>query len=68
MNKINNKKYKKNIEKILQASTQEILWGGIIGAHSELSSAESLNSEGCLNQSWSNAMYVELIDSLSQKR
>ena len=64
---INNKKFKNNIEKIMKASTEEILWKGILGAHSELSSAESLNSEGCLNQAWSNAMYVELIDSLYQK-
>ncbi len=59
--KINKNKFKSNIAKILSASTQEILWKGVIGAHSELSSAEKLTSEGCLNQAWSNAMFVELI-------
>ncbi|MBI2651294.1 hypothetical protein HYX01_02390 [Candidatus Woesearchaeota archaeon] len=65
--KINKKKFKEKITKIINASAEEILWKGIIGAHSELSSAESLNSEGCLNQSWSNAMFVEAIDVIANK-
>ncbi|MEK6948645.1 MAG: amylo-alpha-1,6-glucosidase [Nanoarchaeota archaeon] len=67
MLRLNSKKYKSQINKILDASAQDILWKGIIGAHSELSSAEKLKAEGCLNQAWSNAMFVELIDSLFEK-
>lgn len=67
MIRLNNKKFKNYIEKIMKASTEDILWKGVVGAHSELSSAESLKSEGCLNQAWSNAMFVELIDSLFEK-
>ena len=67
MLRLNSKKYSNQINKILEASTLDILWKGIIGAHSELSSAEKLKAEGCLNQAWSNAMFVELIDCLFQK-
>ena len=64
--KVNKKKFKAKIDKILRASTEEILWKGIIGAHSELSSAEKLESESCLNQAWSNAMFVELVDEITK--
>ncbi len=64
MLRLNRKKYAYQINKILEASTSDILWKGIIGAHSELSSAGQLRAEGCLNQAWSNAMYVELADEI----
>ncbi|MEK9165682.1 MAG: amylo-alpha-1,6-glucosidase [Patescibacteria group bacterium] len=57
--------FKKYINKILQASTCEILWNGIAGHHAELSSANDFKSQGCLSQAWSSAMYVELVDALS---
>ncbi|MBI2659479.1 hypothetical protein HYX05_05270 [Candidatus Woesearchaeota archaeon] len=60
--KINKNKFNKNIKKIIDASTEEILWKGCIGRHSELSSAKQLESRGCFNQAWSNAMFIELID------
>ncbi|MBW2977184.1 hypothetical protein KY347_07115 [Candidatus Woesearchaeota archaeon] len=62
--KVNKKKFRTKIRKILNASVEEILWKGIIGAHSELSSAENLRSEGCLNQAWSSAMFAEFSDAL----
>ncbi len=62
--RINKRKFKRYIDKIVKASTQEILWGGMIGHHAELSSAKELRSEGCLSQAWSSAMYVELINEL----
>ncbi|MBI2649831.1 hypothetical protein HYX04_00790 [Candidatus Woesearchaeota archaeon] len=62
MNKINKNKFKKNIQKIIDASAEEILWKGCIGCHSELSSAKELRSEGCFNQAWSNAMFIEMVD------
>ena len=61
MYRINKERFKPYIEKIIDASTGEILWKGFIGHHSELSSAKELKSEGCLCQAWSSAMYLELI-------
>ena len=58
------KKYKSQIDKILDASTEEILFHGAIGHHSELSSSEELRSEGCFAQAWSAAMYIELVHEL----
>ena len=66
LNKINKLKFNKNIKKIIDASTEEILWKGCIGCHAELSSAKELQSKGCFNQAWSNAMYIELIEELFQ--
>ena len=66
LNKINKNKFKKNIQKIINASTEEILWKGCIGCHAELSSAKELSSKGCFNQAWSDAMFIELIDEVFQ--
>lgn len=62
--RLDKKRYKKYIDKILEASTKEILWQGAIGHHSELSSSKELRSEGCLAQAWSAAMYIELINEI----
>lgn len=62
LNKINKEKFKKQIQKIISASTEEILWKGCIGCASELSSARELSSHGCFNQAWSSAMFVEMVD------
>ncbi len=61
MYRLDKDKYKKYIDKILEASTGEILQRGVLGYHAELSSAEFLDSRGCLAQSWSSATYVELV-------
>lgn len=58
------KKFVSLIDKILKASTQEILWKGVVGHHAELSSAKKFKSEGSWVQAWSSALYLELIDSL----
>jgi len=62
--KINQKKFKPYIEQIIKASAQDILWQGIVGHHSELSSARSLQAEGCLCQAWSSALFLELLQKL----
>ncbi len=62
LHKVNKIKYKDSIKKIINASTEEILWKGCVGCHSELSSAKNLESQGCFSQAWSNAMYMELIE------
>lgn len=60
MAKVNKKKFKSYIEKIAAASANDILWKGAVGCGSELSSAKEQRAEGCLNQAWSNATFVEL--------
>ena len=62
--RVNKNKFKNEIERIIRASTEDILWKGIIGTNSELSSAEKLKAEGCLSQAFSNAMFIELIDEI----
>ena len=66
MARTNKQKFKPYIDKILTASTAEILWSGAVGCHAELSSAKELRSEGCLSQAWSNAMFVELCVELAK--
>jgi len=63
-NRVNREKFRPNTEKILEASTEEILWKGAIGNASELSSAKSLESQGCVSQAWSSSMFIELIHEL----
>ncbi len=55
-----NKKYVQYSKKIYQASEKDILSGGALGCVSEISSAEKQTHEGCFNQAWSNATFIEL--------
>ena len=66
MNRLDKEHYKDKIEKIVEASTHELLWMGAIGSHSEISSASHLESRGCFAQAWSLAMYIEMIIELFQ--
>jgi hypothetical protein len=52
------------IQTILHASTEEILFKGALGHHAELSSAGSCSSQGAWAQAWSNALYIELVKKL----
>jgi len=52
------------VDAIVEASTDDILWDGMLGHHSELSPAGVRKSAGCGMQAWSSAMYLELIDEL----
>jgi len=63
MKKVNKVIFVKYIDAITRASTKEILYSGAIGHHAEISSANSLKSEGCIAQAWSAAMYIELLES-----
>ena len=61
------KRFEKYIARILEASTEEILWQGVIGHHSEISSANKFESlVGAWSQAWSNAMYIEAIEEIVQ--
>ncbi|OYT41806.1 MAG: hypothetical protein B6U86_01665 [Candidatus Altiarchaeales archaeon ex4484_43] len=64
MYKMDKIRFKKYIDKIVKASTEDILWHGMIGHHSEISSASEQKAQGCGAQAWSDAMYLELIDEI----
>jgi len=66
MNRLDRSKFKPYIEKILEASMNEILYSGMVGHHAELSSSKQLDSNGCLAQAWSSALFVELVDELKK--
>jgi glycogen debranching enzyme len=61
---LNKDRYYDKIKKILNASTDEILFSGAIGNHAELSSASKLRSEGAVSQAFSCSMFVEFVDKL----
>ncbi len=67
LKKVDFHKFEKNIKKILDTSTKEILWSGMLGHHAEISSANKFTSDGCFAQSWSSALYVEAIDEFLKK-
>jgi glycogen debranching enzyme len=64
MLRLDKAKYSYHIQKILDASTREILWMGALGTHSEISSAEVQESRGCFSQAWSLGTYIELVTEL----
>jgi len=66
LDRTDRRKFRDYIGKIFEASTEETLWRGIIGYHSELSSAQSFQSQGCLAQSWSAALFIELFTVLNK--
>ena len=62
--KLNSHKYSEYINSIMEASTKEILYNGVAGHHSEVSSAKEQTSAGCGAQLWSAAMYLEILDEM----
>ncbi|MGM5487688.1 MAG: amylo-alpha-1,6-glucosidase [Nanobdellota archaeon] len=56
------------VEKIIHASTAEILDYGVIGAHAEVSSAGEQKSQGSPVQLWSTALYIEMIKEIKLKQ
>lgn len=65
---INAEKFRPYIDALLSASTNDILWEGALGHHSEVSSAEHYVPRGCLAQSWSAASYCDAIDRVLQSK
>jgi glycogen debranching enzyme len=54
-------RYAKYIHSILKGSTNDLLWQGIPGCASEISSAKKQEAFGCFNQAWSDSTYVEMV-------
>jgi glycogen debranching enzyme len=65
--RVDSERYKDKIAKILEASTEDLLFRGTVGHASELSSAEEQRPEGCLCQAWSAATFVEMVYELHKK-
>jgi len=55
------KRYQKYVQSIIKASSEELLYKGIIGYSAELSSAKELAAQASLAQAWSSATFIELI-------
>ena len=68
MHRLNPRKYKTYIDKIVNASVNDILSMGIAGAGSEISSASKQQAFGCLNQAWSNATFIELVNEIYPRK
>ncbi len=68
MNDLNEKKYRRDIAKILSSSTKDILTLGTVGFGSEISSVSAQKAQGCMAQMWSTATYIEMIDKLFGKQ
>jgi glycogen debranching enzyme len=64
MSRTNKAKFKRYIDAIAKASAKEILTSGAVGHHAEVSSASRLESQGCMAQAWSDAMFIELVEEL----
>ncbi|MBU2561072.1 MAG: hypothetical protein KKD17_02160 [Nanoarchaeota archaeon] len=59
--------FEDRILRIIEASSEEMLWHGAVGHHAEISSASHLSSYGCLAQAWSAAIFIELISEVYGK-
>ena len=61
MYRLDKEKYKDYIFKIINSSSQDILYWGFIGYSAELASSGWFKSGGCLCQTWSIATFIELM-------
>jgi hypothetical protein len=68
LNDLNEEKYRKYVDKIIEASTKDMLYLGISGRPSELSSAAKLEAKASLCQLWSAATYIEIMQALHEKK
>ncbi len=68
LNDINEKKYRRDISKIVQSSTQDILKMGTLGFGSEISSAKNQLAQGAQAQLWSSSTYIEMVHKLFGKK
>ncbi len=57
-------RFYKHIQKPAMAAANDILWQGIPGSASEISSAKDHKAFGCFDQAWSNALFIEMIEEL----
>jgi len=65
MYNLNKEKYQEHINKIIESSTTDILFNGIVGHCSEISDAKELTAKASLSQLWSIATYIEMIKKIN---
>ena len=68
MSRLDENKFQENIKKIIDASTADMLFNGIIGHASEISDAEELSSRASPAQAWSEGTYLEMISEIIIKK
>lgn len=68
MQRLNENKYQDKIKRIIDASTIDILFNGIIGHASEISDAEELTSRASPAKAWSAGTYIELVHELNLRK
>lgn len=61
MNRLDDGKFSYEINKILSASRENLMWQGTIGHASEVSSSAILKPEGAISQAWSFGTYLEAL-------
>ncbi len=66
MFRLDRERFKDRILGILNSSTDDILFAGFCGHHSEISSAGEFEPLGCFAQAWSAATFIELVDELAR--
>jgi len=64
MARLDRDRYKKYIDKIVSASTYDLLYNGVAGFPSEISSANEQTADGCIAQAWSASTFIELVRAL----
>ncbi len=62
--RLNAKEFSDYINKLLERSTEELLWHSYAGHLAELSSAKTARSEGAWAQAWSAALYMEALNEI----
>ncbi len=61
MNRLDDGRFSYEINKILTASRENLMWQGAIGHMNEVSSSSSLKPEGAISQAWSFGTYLEAL-------
>ena len=62
MRSLDAERYRFHVCAIREASVRDLLWLGVAGQCSEVSSAREQSASGCFSQAWSAATLVELLD------
>ncbi|MBN1274819.1 hypothetical protein JXA12_00795 [Candidatus Woesearchaeota archaeon] len=66
LHRFDKERYAYHVRAIRDASVRDLLWLGVAGHCSEVSSAGEQVAAGCLSQAWSAATLVELLDELGE--
>lgn len=66
LNHCNDKKFKETIKQIIQCLNEQVLFKGALGHIAEVSSANKAQTRGCVAQTWSLALYIELMHNIYQ--